>query len=519
MNSPLQREAEARWPLEHATRWFHLIEDRELPVLCNAFVTAGRQREGVLRHWHRLYRLHFGESRSLSDRAFYEMFGAELDAIVEAITDQDLDRFASEVRSSSRRLREFRVPFTELAVSSHLLEESVLAAIPHSEPVQMTLRHSLDKLGHCMAMVIAETYFEREGEALGGSIAGGAAEPLAVVPENHTNFHGMIGTSPPMCRLYHCIEMAGTAGGTLFIIGESGTGKELVARAIHECGLDPERPLVALNCAAIPRDLIESELFGYMRGAFSGARENYLGLFRAADGGTLFLDEITEMSPDVQSKLLRSLQERTVRPVGSPREIPVNARVIASTNRDPEDAMRKGGLRADLYYRLQASVLQVPPLRERREDIPLLADHFFNVFNQRSARIDSPIGLAEDAIAALSSYPWPGNVRELGNAIESAVTFARGPFITAADLPAAVLHTHQAEVAKRVPVPTFNEVERELIGRTLKLAGGNKSKAARMLQISRKKVYDKIAKYGLDCPVWKSATALARCEVAPSCPS
>src|SRR6202011_110289 len=211
------------------------------------------------------------------------------------------------------------------------------------------------------------------------------------------------------------IESAGQTRGTVLIVGESGTGKELVARAIHECGVDAGAPFVALNCAALPTHLIESELFGYKRGAFSGANTEYLGLFRAAEGGTLFLDEITEMSVETQSKLLRALQEHKVRPVGATAEVTINTRMIASTNRNPEEAVQRGFLRQDLYYRLQAAVLRMPPLRERIEDVKPLAEHFIDFFNEKFPRKVPVVGLDDGALAAMRNYTWPGNVRELSN--------------------------------------------------------------------------------------------------------
>ncbi len=492
-------------------RHFNLIWDHELPALRSIFEAVAHNRDKVLDHWHRLYLLHLGESRSLPDRVFYDVFGAELDAITDAILHQDLERFAEVVRKTGERLRDERVPFAELSVSMHLFEESVLTAFPHSAPLLVQVYRSFDKLSHCRMIVIAETYFNSESAARGARIRGLENEASRIATEHRTAFRGMIGASAAMRRLYQRIEMAAKTHGILFIVGESGTGKELVAHAIHECGIDPESSFVALNCAALPKDLIESELFGYKRGAFSGARENYLGLFRAAEGGTLFLDEITEMSPDVQSKLLRALQERTVRPVGSEREVAVNARVIASTNLDPERAVQNGALRADLYYRLQASVLEVPPLRERGDDIGLLVDHFLKLFNQKSTRSEPITAVTDDALGALKHYSWPGNVRELANAIESAVTFGRGPAITAADLPAAIFRSPSPEElaarathpfdsvagASSVTVPTFAEVERELVARALQMTEGNRSRAAKLLKISRKKLYDKIAKYDL----------------------
>ena len=300
-----------------------------------------------------------------------------------------------------------------------------------------------------------------------------------------------------MRRLYDRIEAVGETRGTVLIVGESGTGKELVARAIHESGLVASAPFVALNCAAIPRDLIESELFGHKRGAFSGANAEYLSLFRAADGGTLFLDEVTEMSPETQSKLLRAVQERTVRPVGSTSEIPVDVRLIASTNRVPEEVVRSGQLRQDLYYRLQAGVLHVPSLRERQEDIPLLVEHFIALFNEKLKPRIAVRGVEENAMAALRRYPWPGNVRELSNAIEGALTFGRSPVLTLDALPPAIEGNSVEVDAGALSLGTFANAERDVIARALETTGGNKLAASKLLRISRKKLYAKIAKYRL----------------------
>jgi transcriptional regulator with PAS, ATPase and Fis domain len=302
-----------------------------------------------------------------------------------------------------------------------------------------------------------------------------------------------------MRRLYERIEAAGATRGTILIVGESGTGKELVARAIHEVGENPLAAFVPFNCAAIPRELIESELFGHKKGAFSGAAAEYLGLFRAAEGGTLFLDEITEMAPETQSKLLRAIQERAVRPVGSTREIPVEVRLIASTNRDPSEAVRLGVLREDLYYRVQASVLRIPPLNERHEDIPLLVEHFITLFNQKHMRRIPVAGIDDDALEAMRRYEWPGNVRELANAIESAFTFGHDPTIRLEDLPAQVSGASgdSKRSISNLPVGTFASAEREIIRRALEATSWNKVQAAKLLRVSRKKLYAKIAKYGL----------------------
>src|SRR3984957_12230301 len=199
--------------------------------------------------------------------------------------------------------------------------------------------------------------------------------------EKSGGFHGIVGKSPAVRGMIGKIVALAAGRSTVLIVGESGTGKELIARALHQASA-ANAPFVALNCAALPKDLIESELFGFVKGAFSGANQDHLGLFRSAHGGTLFLDEITEMSPETQAKLLRVIQERCVRPVGAMREIPVDVRIIASTNRDPEKAVREGQLRKDLYYRLAVGVIYAPPLRERMTDTPLLLRHFVDMFNE-----------------------------------------------------------------------------------------------------------------------------------------
>jgi two-component system response regulator AtoC len=302
-----------------------------------------------------------------------------------------------------------------------------------------------------------------------------------------------------MRDVFQRVSAAGAARGTVLIVGESGTGKELVARAIHESSGIGTAPFVPVNCSALPRELIESELFGYKRGAFSGATTEYQGLFRAAEGGSLFLDEVTEMAADTQSKLLRVLQERAIRPVGAVREIPVNVRIIASTNRDPHEAVRLGRLREDLYYRLNVNTILLPPLRERRGDIPLLVDYFLHYLSERLGvprRTVTP-----DALVALEQYAWPGNVRELMNVLESVYTFGRSLLITRDDLPVSISLApapprHDVSIGP-TPLPSFGEAERDLIGRALASTRGNKLQAAKLLGISRKKLYAKITKYHL----------------------
>jgi transcriptional regulator with PAS, ATPase and Fis domain len=365
------------------------------------------------------------------------------------------------------------------------------------------------KLGDAMLAVMSERYFRAQSARGGRGVS--PARGAAAGEHSDGPINAIVGSSPAMRRLREHIGAAAQVRGTVLLVGESGTGKELVASAIHQTSASPDTPFIAVNCAAIPRDLIESELFGYQRGAFSGANSHFLGLFRSAEKGTLFLDEVTEMSPETQSKILRAIQERTVRPLGSTREIAVDVRLIASTNRNPEEAMRSGRLREDLYYRLQASVLRLPPLRERIEDIPALVDHFIRLLNSRMGRPFPVEGIAHEALKAMLEYPWPGNVRELSNSIEMAMTFGRRPLIGVEDLPPAVVRRNEPALEAELPqlsepgsqplapsqLTTLEASERELVTRALAITAGNKTRAAKLLQISRKKLYSLTNKYML----------------------
>ena len=482
-------------------RHFHLLWDSELDELQGVFLSIQKHRGEVLEHWYRLYVLHFADSRALNRAEFMEIFGSELDATLSDLIAKDIDRFAADVRRIGEMLAERSVPFSELIVSMHLFEESAATAFSSFPPLLPRIYQAFDKLSHIRMIVLADTYFRSKSAVSGARIQALEREAASLPSEQRSHFRGLVGASAPMRRLYERVEAAAKTRGTILIVGESGTGKELVARAIHEGGPSPYAPFIALNCAAIPRDLIESELFGYKRGAFSGANTEYIGLIRAAEGGTLFLDEVTEMSPDTQSKLLRAIQEHSVRPVGSTREIPVEARVVASTNREPVEAVRSGQLREDLYYRLQAGVIQIPPLRDRLEDVPLLVEHFIDLFNARHTRSTPVAGIEEAALEAMRRYRWPGNVRELANAIEGAFTFGRSPVIRLQDLPPALTGSQPMEPRAstiNLPLGTFADSERTIIQRALESTGGNKVQAAKLLKISRKKLYAKIAKYGLE---------------------
>lgn len=308
---------------------------------------------------------------------------------------------------------------------------------------------------------------------------------------------GLVGESRPMRQVFDLIATLAASDASAIISGESGTGKEVVARAIHELSPRREGPFVAVNAAAIPEGVSESELFGHEKGAFTGAVQARPGYFELADGGTLLLDEITEMPMALQPKLLRILETRRTRRLGGSREIPFDVRVLAATNREPLAAVRNGFLREDLFYRLNVFEITLPPLRERLQDVPLLAQHFIREFNRKH---DMAVeGLREATRELLCAYAWPGNVRELRNVIERAVILAREGWIEPAHLPpyirTAEVGTHPVVV---VPIgTTIEKAERELILKTLEHVGHNKAEAARRLGIDVKTIRNKLRAYGL----------------------
>jgi len=306
-------------------------------------------------------------------------------------------------------------------------------------------------------------------------------------------FGRMIGGSVGMRKIYQMLEQAAPTSASVLVSGESGTGKELVAQTVHQLSPRASHPFVPLNCAAIPDTLLESELFGHEKGAFTGAFARRQGAFELANRGTLFLDEISEMTPATQAKLLRVLQERTFRPLGGVREQSCDIRVVAATNVEPAEAVRQGKLREDLFYRLNVFALQLPPLRERKDDIPLLIQSFLKEFNARNGR--AVVGVSDAAMQILERYNWPGNVRELRNAIERATIVAKGDLIEPGDLPTLAQITAPTS-SKFGPVltagTTVDEVERQLIEITLEHTGGNKTRAAEMLGISLKTLHNKL---------------------------
>lgn len=308
----------------------------------------------------------------------------------------------------------------------------------------------------------------------------------------------LLGSSLAMRRVISSIERLASSSASVVITGESGTGKELVARTIHE--LSPRRaaPYVPVNCAAIPETLMESELFGHERGSFTGADRRKEGCFEVANNGTLLLDELPEMKVELQAKLLRVIEEQRLRRVGGTAEIPIDVRVLAASNRDVEQAVRDGALRADLFYRLNVFTIQLPPLRERVEDLPALAQMFVQHYAALNHR--EVAGLDEECLNALKAHPWPGNVRQLRNVIERAVIVSEGRTIRKRDLPEEFRATSSSDggnISIRLG-SSLEEVEKELISKTIDFTGGNKTRAAEILGVSAKTLYNKLDRFGRD---------------------
>ncbi|HLY39037.1 MAG TPA: sigma-54 dependent transcriptional regulator [Candidatus Binatia bacterium] len=317
--------------------------------------------------------------------------------------------------------------------------------------------------------------------------------------------HQLVGQSEPVERIRAIIQTAASSEATVLIQGESGTGKEIIANAIHAQSKRSRGPLVKMNCAAVPEALLESELFGHEKGAFTGADRRRIGRFEQADGGTLFLDEICEMQPRLQAKFLRALQEREIERLGGSGTVPVDVRIMAATNRDLAKALEEGVLREDLYYRLNVILLHVPPLRERMDDVPILAMHFLRKYAAREGA--SMAAISDEAMSILMNYSWPGNVRELENAVERAVVLGQGEQLRTQDLPQQV---HQRVDAQHPLVPahlTLEEMEKLAIAQALRLTGGNKSEAAERLGIHRTSIYDKMRRYGIEWPLPGEAPA------------
>jgi PAS domain S-box-containing protein len=368
-----------------------------------------------------------------------------------------------------------------------------------SRDVQVAIRNKRNEVVHLL--VNAAPLYDADGLIMGGLETFRDVSQSQWMQEELERQYGsgaMVGACDAMKRVFEVLASLINTDTTVLILGESGTGKELAARALHFYGQRRERAFVAINCSALPEGVLESELFGHAKGAFTGAVRDHMGKFELANGGTLFLDEIAEISPAIQVKLLRVIEEREFQRVGENKTIKIDVRLITATNKDLYKKVLEGSFRDDLYYRLSVYPLHIPPLRDRREDIPLLVGHFISRFNRQMGK--SIQGIGDGVFEILESYPWPGNIRELANAIEHAFVHCKGSLLHPSDFP---LHVAESPPQPIGPKSSTTQdrlglVERGLILKELEAANWLKSVAARRLGMSRSTLWRKMAKYGLD---------------------
>jgi DNA-binding NtrC family response regulator len=405
---------------------------------------------------------------------------------------------------SLARTESFDLVVSDINLNASLTGLDVLKAFKTANPGGQvvlisgfgTLETAIDAVRAGAFDYISKPFNITEVKATVGRALEQARTPARTGPLSAAPPPGLLGRTAPMLTVYKQIAHAADASVPVLVVGESGTGKELVARAIHSHGRRVGRPFVPVNCGAITETLLESELFGHTRGAFTGAVADTKGLFEQANGGTVFLDEIGETTPALQVKLLRVLEEGEVRPVGASRVVKVDVRVIAASNVDLEREVAEQRFRQDLYYRLSVIVIKVPPLRERPADIPLLVSQFLRNACGRAGR---QVELTAAALEALAAYGWPGNVRELENTIERLVLFSRGSLIDVADLPEG-LHQPGRPLGERLfgDLPTLDELERRYLLHVLESVKGNRTRAADVMGIDRRTLYRMAERFGID---------------------
>jgi DNA-binding NtrC family response regulator len=431
------------------------------------------------------------------EQAGYRVFGAASgDEALEILDHTPIDVTLTDVKMPNmgglELLREIRRRDTKadvIALTAHSSVKDAVEAIQSGAADYLEKPVDTRRLQHTLQLLTERRQLR------------GRVHILELGGRDSNLFHGMVTRSRNMLEVFTVIERLSQYPTTTLITGESGTGKELAARALHACSPLADRAFVICNCSALPTGLIESELFGHVRGSFTGAERDHTGLFEKADGGTIFLDEIGELSLDAQVKLLRVLENREIRRVGASHSTSIDIRIIAATNRDLARMSAEGGFREDLYYRLNVGAVQLPPLRDRLEDLPLLSNHILAATTRRLG-IDSG-GISAEALACIQAYGWPGNVRELANALERSLIMAHGEAIREEHLPIEMRRPEpEPEPARALATAPLGELslqtaERDQIRRALNRAGGKRIAAARLLGLSRRTLYRKLDKYGI----------------------
>ena len=386
-----------------------------------------------------------------------------------------------------RRIKERRPEAVVIVVTGYGTVQSAVQAMKNGAYDYVTKPFSVDELKLLLERVASHLKLKSENRLLREKV------------KSKQGFGGIIGRAPEMEKLYRIIAKAANSVHPVLILGESGTGKEMVARSIHYSGPFRDKPFIPVDCGSLVPTLIESELFGYVKGAFTGANQSKDGLLAMAEGGTVFLDEVGELPIDLQAKMLRAIQEKEIRPVGSTRRVPINVRILAATNRDLEQAVMQGAFRRDLYFRLNVLSLRIPALRERREDIPLLIGHFLDRMTRTSGQEKM---LSDDALKVLLAHDWPGNVRELENCLERTYAFTSGPLIHTQDLPREIaklpgLEHPTGNSNGQMKIIPMAELEKQNILHAIEELHGDKLQAARLLGIGKTTLYRKLKDYAI----------------------
>jgi DNA-binding NtrC family response regulator len=424
-------------------------------------------------------------------RRDYRVFAAESGAAaLEVLSAQQVDVLLSDVRMPGmdgimlmQRALANNPGLTCIILTAYGDVDMAVEAMKQGATDFMTKPINLDKLELVLDRVLKAKKIELENEQ------------LKVQLDNKYGLENIIGCSAAMQEVFDTIRQVAQSRATVLIQGESGTGKELVAKAIHQLSSRNKGPFVAVHCAALSQNLLESELFGHEKGAFTGAMERRIGRFEKADGGSLFLDEISEIDASVQVKILRALEERQIERVGGDTPVDVDTRLIAATNRDLKTMVEEGDFREDLFYRLYVVVITLPPLRKRQDDILLLLNHYLTVFNEENGKQIE--GFTPAAYDMLSAYDWPGNIRELRNLVERMVVLAHGKVIDVADIPAQVRERGSGGEERVDAELTVDEMEKRMVVQALEKTNGNRTKAAEKLGISRRTLHRKLNQYGI----------------------